>query len=182
LTLHQIDKPNGKYTLKELDEFMVFCILDTACTYKMVCNTFDELRRNNMTTRRGIRGKTLGQIRARLQFAGYRFPIQHAKRIKAFGDNPINLKTANRTELVKNINGIGLKLASFFLRNTRGEDHAVLDVHTLRYVDKMAKKSNVLLKTYFEKESFFKKLAEKQGKTTMELDLEIWQKMRVDNK
>ena len=72
--LHQIDKPYGGYLLKELEEFMVFCILDTACTYKMVCNTFDELRVHDMTTRKGIKRFTVKQIEARLRWAGYRFP------------------------------------------------------------------------------------------------------------
>lgn len=181
--LHQIDKPYGGYLLKELEEFMVFCILDTACTYKMVCNTFNELRAHDMTTRKGIKNHSEKEIVAILRWAGYRFPVQHASRIKAFGDNKINLKTATRYELVKNVNGIGLKLASFFLRNTRDEDYAVLDVHTLRYVDEMVKKMkpNPIPRTYEQKEIFFRGIAQSQGKSTMELDLQIWNDRRVGN-
>ena len=181
--LHSIDRPNGGYKLKDLDEFLVFCILDTSCTYKMVCRTFDELRACDMTTRKGIKRFTAKQIEARLKWAGYRFPTQHARRIKVFGSNNINLKTATREELVDNINGIGLKLASFFLRNTRGEDHAVLDVHTLRWLQKEFKIPDKKFKrmSYETKEGFFKAAAKIEGKSTMELDLEIWTKMRVGN-
>lgn len=184
MSLHQIDKPSGGYTKKELDEFMVFCILDTAVSYEMVCKTFNGLRKNGMTTRRGIRKFRIRDIEGRLKHEGYRFPSQHAKRIKAFGDNPINLSTATRDELVKNVNGIGMKLASMFLRNTRGEEHAVLDVHTLRWLKKNYGFSDKEFKkmTYNEKEEYFKKASEFLGKTTTQLDLEIWEANRIGNR
>ena len=54
-----------------------------------------------------------------------------------FSNNTINLRTATRDELVKNVKGIGYKLASMFLRNTRGEEYAVMDVHTKRYLKEL---------------------------------------------
>ncbi len=180
--LHQIDRPNGKYKkIVDLERFLVFCILDTACTYKMVCNTFDYLERFDMTTRKGIKNATEDKIRGVLQVAGYRFPSQHAKRIKAFGDNEIDLRKTSREELVKNVKGIGMKLASFFLRNTRDIEYAVLDVHTLRWLRANHNFSDKIWKrmTYQDKETFFRLDAERLGKGVMELDLEIWNKYRV---
>lgn len=183
--LHPIDRPNGKYKkIVDLERFMVFCILDTACTYKMVCNTFDKLEEYNMTTRKGLKRNREAKIEAVLKVAGYRFPKTHAKRIKAFGDNDIDLKKASRKELVDNVKGIGLKLASFFLRNTRGEDHAVLDVHTLRWLEQKTRHMGKKYKTlsYEDKEKLFKQFAKKMGMDTMALDLKIWQENRVGNK
>lgn len=182
--LHNIDKPSGKYSDLELDEFMVFCILDTACPYEMVCRAFDALRESGMTTRKGILHWREDMIEITLKKAKYRFPKQHAKRIKDFGYNYIDLKTATRKELVDNINGIGMKLASMFLRNTRGHQYAVIDVHTDRWLeiqlhafDQWKPKM-----TYEEKEKAFIGFADMLGKTPEELDLEIWQKMRIGNR
>lgn len=186
--LHIIDKPNGKYTNLQLDEFMVFCILDTAVPYEMVCKTFDALKANNMTTRREIKNYHVSDIVKVLKSAGYRFPKQHAKRLWMFGYNDINLKTASREDLVKNIKGIHYKLASMFLRNTRGLDYAVLDVHTRRwlrsYLHENSKLStNEIHKlTYAEEEDYFKAIAKLLGTTTKDLDLKIWQENRVGNR
>ena len=43
--LHDIDRPEGKYTKLELDEMMVFCILDTAISYEKCCEAFDTLKK-----------------------------------------------------------------------------------------------------------------------------------------
>lgn len=186
--LHDIDRPldGNKYKELELDEFMVFCILDTACPYEMVCKAFDALREMSMTTRRGIIPWREDMIEKTLKKAGYRFPKQHAGRIKEFGYNSIDLRTATREELVDSITGIGMKLASMFLRNTRGEDYAVIDVHTERWLMSELMKTHrgkiKPPKTYEEKERYFKEIAKAKGKTTKELDLEIWQKMRIGNR
>lgn len=186
LKLHNIDRPTegNKYKDLELDEFMVFCILDTACPYEMVCKAFDELKDMKMTTREGIMHWREDMIEKTLKKSGYRFPKQHAKRLKDFGYSSINLKTATRKELVDNINGIGMKLASMFLRNTRGHEYAVIDVHTDRWLEKELKAYDQWKPrmTYEEKEKAFIGFAEMLGKTPKELDLEIWQKMRIGNR
>jgi len=184
--LHDIDKPQGKYSDLELDEFMIFCILDTACPYEMVCKAFDKLRELGMTTRRGIMHWREDMIENALRRTGYRFPKQHAKRIKDFGYNSIDLKTATRKELVDNINGIGMKLASMFLRNTRGEDYAVIDIHTERWLMatfmKVYRGKIKVPRTYEEKEKYFKEMAKAKGMTTKDLDLMIWQENRIGNR
>src|SRR3989304_4425917 len=147
--LHNIDRPleGSKYNDLELDEFMVFCILDTACPYEMVCKVFDALRESGMTTRKGIMHWREDMIEKTLKKAGYRFPKQHASRIKKFGYSSIDLRTATRKELVDDITGIGMKLASMFLRNTRGKDYAVIDVHTERWLMANLMKTEVVKAT-----------------------------------
>jgi len=184
--LHNIDRPleGSKYKALELDEFMVFCILDTACPYEMVCKAFDELKEMGMTTRKEIIKWREDMIENALRRAGYRFPKQHAGRIKKFGYSSIDLRTATREELVDNITGIGMKLASMFLRNTRGEEYAVIDVHTDRWLEKELRAFDQWKPrmSYEEKEKAFINLAKIIGKTPKELDLEIWQKMRIGNR
>ncbi len=184
--LHSIDRPEGKYTKLELDEMLVFCILDTAVPYEMCCRAFDALKKEGYTTRKGLASPLKSMIAGTLKRAGYRFPKQHAGRLKNFSKNNINLKIATRKELVDNIDGIGMKLASMFLRNTRGHQYAVLDRHTLRYLDRHLKNTpwttNPHPKTYEEKEKLFLDIAKALGKSPMELDMEIWQRERVGNK
>jgi thermostable 8-oxoguanine DNA glycosylase len=182
--LHAIDKPTGIYDVKELDEFMVFCIIDTAVHYEMVCKTFDALRKSKMTKRRDIMKWREDMIEYTLKKSGYRFPKQHAGRIKAFGYSGIDLRTATREELVRDIKGVGMKLASMFLRNTRGHKYAVIDVHTDRWLEKELKAYDQWKPkmSYEEKEKAFINFAKILDKTPMELDLEIWQKNRIGNR
>lgn len=184
--LHSIDRPeeDKKYNKPQLDEFMVFCILDTACSYEMVCKAFDELKKMKMTKRKDIMKWREDMIENTLKRVGYRFPKQQAGRIKDFGYSSIDLKTASREELVRDVKGIGMKLASMFLRNTRGHEYAVIDVHTDRWLEKELRAFDQWKPrmTYEEKERAFIGLANILGKTPMELDLEIWQKNRIGNR
>lgn len=184
--LHNIDRPDEdkKYNKLQLDEFMIFCIIDTAVSYEMVCKTFDALKKNKMTKRKDIMKWREDMIELTLRNSGYRFPKQHAKRIKDFGYSMIDLRKATRKELVDNINGIGMKLASMFLRNTRGHKYAVIDVHTDRWIQKNYKFPDDVYKRmrYEEKEKWFIEAAEFLGKSPMDLDLEIWQENRIGNR
>jgi len=184
--LHDIDRPEEtkKYNKPQLDEFMVFCILDTACSYEMVCKAFDELKSMKMTKRKDIMKWREDMIENALKRVGYRFPKQQAGRIKDFGYNSIDLKTATREELVRDIKGVGMKLASMFLRNTRGHKYAVIDVHTDRWLEKELKAYDQWKPkmSYVAKEKAFINFAKILGKTPMELDLEIWQENRIGNR
>ena len=184
--LHSIDRPeeDKKYNKLQLDEFLVFCIIDTAVPYEMVCKTFDALKKSKMTKRRDIMKWREDMIEQTLRKSGYRFPKQQAGRIKAFGYSGIDLKTVTREELVRDVKGIGMKLASMFLRNTRGHEYAVIDVHTDRWLEKELRAFDQWKPrmTYEEKERAFIGLANILGKTPMELDLEIWQKNRIGNR
>ena len=182
--LHSIDKPTGIYEVKELDEFMVFCILDTSVPYEKCCQAFDVLKKAGMTTRRKLRNHTPLPIKLELQSVGYRWANQKSKYLHEFAHNDINLKTASREEIVKNIKGVGMKLASMFLRNTRGNKYAVIDVHTDRWIEKELKAYDQWRPrmSYEDKEKAFINFAKILGKTPMELDLEIWQKNRIGNR
>lgn len=71
-----------------------------------------------------------------------------------------------------------MKLASMFLRNTRGIKYAVLDVHTKRWLQKRGY-GNL---SYEKLEQAFLNEARKMRKDPIKLDLEIWQKYRSGRK
>jgi len=173
--LHPIE--TARWNKENLERFLVFCMLDRAMPYEKVCRAFDALNRKDLTLRKNLKKVSLDEIVETLRKEGFRFPNQTAKFLKAFGDNPIDLSTATREELTK-IPGIGMKLASMFLRNTRGSEFAVIDVHVRNFL----REHNALGKDYLESERNFKEIARKLGKTIHELDFEIWEKRRVGNR
>jgi len=173
--LHPIDKPFGKYTQEELEKFMVFCILDRAQPYKKVCDAFDALEKNGLIYRISLRNAEAEGIAKVLKATGYRFPNQTARFLHDFGSNPIDLQTSTRDELVKNILGIGMKLGSMFVRNTRHAKVAVIDIHIKRYLQE----HGVTATDYRGQEKAFLEIAEKLGRDPGELDLEIWEERRV---
>jgi len=176
--LHPIDQKKPNWSDEDLERMMIFCILDRAQSYENVCKVFDHLNRNLLTSRKGLKLLSVDDLERELRKAGHRFPNQTAKFLKGFADSTINLRTATRDEFVKNLPGIGYKLASMFLRNTRGEEYAVLDVHVKRWL----KEKGVIYKSYKDQERSFISLARMMNKTLYELDMEIWQGRRVGNK
>jgi thermostable 8-oxoguanine DNA glycosylase len=177
--LHPIDRPNGKYSDKELDKFLIFCMLDRAQPYAKVCKAFDALSKEGIVSRTVLEFTSVEEIASILKSTGYRFPNQTARFLHEFGKNQIDLKTATRDDLVKNIKGIGPKLASMFLRNTRGAVMAVLDIHTRRW---MAEKGYDPKMPYDKLEAAFIEEAKKLGKDPRTLDLEIWEERRLKPK
>jgi len=182
--LHWIDRPDGKYSKQAMESFMVFCILDTSVPYEKCCEAFDALKKQGLINRRTLKQVSERDIKMILKKAGYRWANQKARYLKEFSKNPINLLEASRDDIVKNILGVGMKLASMFLRNTRGHKYAVIDVHTDRWIQKNYKFPDDVYKRmrYEEKEKWFIEAAEFLGKSPMDLDLEIWQENRIGNR
>jgi len=173
MSLHDIDKVKH-FTDKELDKFLVFCLLDRAMPYTRVCEIFDELDSYDMTIRDSIKNKTLNEIREILKKNGHRFPNQTSTYIKEFGNSTIDLRNISRDELISKVRGIGLKLASMFLRNTRGDKVAVIDRHIRNWL----KEQGIEEQSYKKLEIEFLKKCEELNKNPYELDIEIWQLRR----
>lgn len=139
---------------------------------------FNALDTKGLTIRENIQRTSLFDITKTLKSVGFRFPNQTGSFIKRFGDNPIDLETADRREIVTKIPGMGMKLASMFLRNTRGETFAVLDIHIKNFLKEMGK----LTENYLENEKNFFKIAEDLGVSPKELDFRIWEERRIGNR
>jgi len=146
--------------------------------YEKVCKAFEALDSASLTNRRGIQEAPLSKIKGVLKGAGFRFPNQTGEFIKKFGDNPIDLTSATREELIAKIPGIGMKLSSMFLRNTRGEKHAVIDIHLKRFLAERG----LLTNDYLKDEMSLKKIAKEMGLTIAELDFAVWEERRIGNK
>ncbi len=82
-----------------------------------------------------------------------------------------------RDWLVKNIQGIGMKEASHFIRNTGGQNLAILDRHILNIlVDQkiILKPKNLNIQKYKEIEQVFVNIASTLRMTPAKLDLMLW--------
>jgi N-glycosylase/DNA lyase len=84
----------------------------------------------------------------------------------------------DRDWLVENVDGLGLKEASHFLRNTGVFGHAILDRHVLKNLVKMGVISEIPKslgrKNYLVIEEKFKRYAAESGFSVEELDLLFW--------
>lgn len=185
--VHWIDNPHidGFWSDEDLDRMMVFCILDRATTYAQVCKAFDVLERFQLTTRKGMRSWRVERnetytlawaIEGFLKGVGYRFPPQAAENIAAFAYNTVPLRTATRKEIVERVPGIGMKLASMFLRNTRGIRYAVIDIHLHHWLEE--KGCDVPRADYLGREKWFLDWAESNHRDPFVLDREIWEERR----
>lgn len=75
--------------------------------YSKVCLAFDTLKAEGLITRKALAETQTQTIAKVLKSAGFRFPNQTAEFLHKFGQNPINLKTASRDDLIKNVDGMG---------------------------------------------------------------------------
>jgi len=184
MSLHPIDNPSSRqaYSDEELDKFMVFCLLDRAMPYEKVCKVFDWIDRLGLTTRKGIRdsGYSIQELALALHTKGesHRFPNTTARFLYQFGRNRIDLRRATREEIVDHVLGMGYKLASMYLRNTRGEKYAVLDIHVRRWLAEKGIKG----KNYKDLEAKFLVKCKELGQSPYDLDLKIWQERRIGNR
>lgn len=182
--LHPVDRqrPAEMWNRHQLDNLLIFCMLDRATTYAQVCKAFDALYHHGLTTRARLRAhiKAFGEetmvrrITLILREAGYRFPEPGAEFIVLFAFNDVNLRTVSRDMLVQTVRGIGMKLASMFLRNTRGEQYVPIDVHMKKWL----KEHGCPYTSYKEQEQWFREYCEERGLSVYEADMAIWNRMR----
>lgn len=161
--------------LTDLEESMVFCMLDRLQPYDRVCLSFDALKRAGLVSRQALRLASVEAITSVLREAGYRFPNLTARNLHEFGANPIDLGSASRDELVDGIAGVGPKIASLFIRNTRNGSVAIVDVHIKAW---LAERGYDVSRPYAELEKSFLAEAQKLGRHPGELDWEIWEARR----
>ena len=122
----------------------------------------------------------------KLKVCGHRFPNARAKYIvearkhktalaKQLGSQ---MSDAHIREWIsENINGLGLKESSHFLRNIGRDNCAIIDFHIVDILVEhgLIKDPKTLTKkTYLEIETVLKKLASKLKLTLAELDLYLW--------
>ena len=176
----EIDRPRLAWSKEEKERLFLFCLLDKAASYEQVCNIFNGLELQGLTSFKSLKLLEENDLHSILKKLGCRFPVQTSRfieyNIESFTISEI--ASMSRDELVIKIKGFGYKLASMFHNRLYNSNYAVIDIHINRYLEENGCK----VKNYKEKEMFFFQLAEKKGMTPDELDWEIWDQNRIGNR
>jgi len=172
--LKKADRKDVDHILSEL----MFCLQTAQSSAKSARNTIIKLKERNIlfaATESEILELMEG-VRFADKKAGYLYRARaKMPEIKSqLGSDPKEL----RAWLIDNIDGMGPKLASHFLRNVGIFGLAILDVHVQNFL----KRNNLLvgevgklnLHQYGENEEVFLKLSEELGIPPQELDIAIW--------
>ena len=195
--LHPVDHIITNRTDSELQKMLLFCMIDSNEPYARVCKTFDALTSD--FPKNGIplglaNGKldyflvrVLGkrEVHKRIKRVGYHYHNQMTRYVWKWANGPYSdpryLRTATREQLVHDITGISWKLASMFIRNSRGiVDIAVID----RYIRQFLREKKYYGPTTGEKgyklmEKKFIEIARDMNITPYKLDMKIWEERRV---
>jgi len=158
---------------------LCFCILTANSTAKLGLKIQGELGDGFLTLSKN-------ELTRRLKGFGHRFYnkraefIVSARKFDRIKDIITKFSDANRARewLVENVDGIGWKEASHFLRNVGFEDVAILDRHILALIREYGvierAPRTLTRRGYLEIEHKLKELAEKVGLSLAELDLYMW--------
>ena len=125
------------------------------------------------------------ELSKKLKKFGHRFPNARAEYIHKAKYSKDKLKEVLsfydkkeiREWIVNNVNGIGYKESSHFLRNVGFDDYAIIDFHIIDLLVKngLIKRPTAITKNkYLEIEKILKKIAKKTNLTLAELDLYLW--------
>jgi len=158
---------------------LCFCILTANSTAKLGLKIQGELGDGFLTLPKK-------ELTRRLKELGHRFYnkradfIVSARKFERMKDIITKFSDVQRARewLTENVDGIGWKEASHFLRNVGFEDVAILDRHILALMREQGLIGQVprtlTRRRYLEIEEKLKELAEKIGLSLAELDLYMW--------
>ena len=128
----------------------------------------------------------IDKIKIKLKNSGIRYYETKSRyiyeAIRKFNDLKYLLKIGDektiRKYMIKNFKGIGLKVASHFLRNIGFKDIAIIDRHVLRflYENGFIKNipKNINYDLYIKMENILRGISKEYSITLAELDLYIW--------
>ncbi|MFH0752543.1 MAG: N-glycosylase/DNA lyase [archaeon] len=114
------------------------------------------------------------KLAKKLKELGHRFPNARAGYIVEARKHKL---IADREWLVNNVNGLGYKEASHFLRNIGNEDSAIIDFHIIDLLVKhnLIKRPKSLTKVvYLQIEDLLRSISQKVDLNLAELDLYLW--------
>jgi N-glycosylase/DNA lyase len=125
------------------------------------------------------------ELAKKLKNLGHRYPNTRAKYIsesRKYKESlkeviQFNDKQKLREWIVNNVNGLGYKESSHFLRNIGFDDFAIIDFHIVDILVKhnLIKRPKTLTKTrYLEIENMLRTIGKKTNLTLAELDLYLW--------
>jgi len=158
---------------------LCFCILTANSTARLGMKIQEELGDGFLTLSKK-------ELTRRLKEFGHRFYnkradfIVSARKFERMKDIITKFSGAQRARewLVENVDGIGWKEASHFLRNVGFDDVAILDRHILALIREYGlierAPRTLTRRRYLEIEHKLKELAERVGLSLAELDLYMW--------
>ncbi len=128
---------------------------------------------------------TEAEISRVLRLSGYRFPNLKAKyivmsrayygRLKEVVGRVADRDQAEARDILLDIQGLGMKEASHFLRNVGYLDVAIIDRHIIRFFSEYMIEQRISSRhRYLELESILRSIAEALGIRVGILDLYIW--------
>jgi N-glycosylase/DNA lyase len=173
-------KALGKKGDKDWFSELCFCILTAASAAKLGIKIQNELGADGFLT------LSHQKLISKLKMAGHRYCDQRAERIvkarKFYNIKEIVTsfpdEQSARDWLAENVDGIGYKEASHFLRNVGYNDFAILDRHILtlmrQYELLEGAPKTPTKKKYLAAEEKLRELARKTDLSLAELDLYLW--------
>ncbi|MDW8045369.1 MAG: N-glycosylase/DNA lyase [Nitrososphaerota archaeon] len=169
----------GMKGIEEIFKELCFCILTAGYSAEGSINIQKEIDD-------GFLNLSEEELSKKLKELGHRFPEARAKYIVRAREK-LNLLSSIlsastddryvRELLVKNIDGLGYKEASHFLRNIGRLNVAIIDYHILDLLDRyrvFSKPKTLTRKRYLEIERALENISERLGIKLGELDLYLW--------
>ena len=175
--LQEFSQLSDKEHIKEL----FFCILTPQSNAEKCWQAVKELEKCELTSQNAEKIKTCLKTRTRFHNNKARYIVEASKnwreieKLISTNNNPKQV----RELLVKNINGLGMKEASHFLRNIGKSNNelAILDRHVLRQLKKLNIVEDDMIKNnkdYLKKEEKMKKFSRQVSIPLDALDLLFW--------
>lgn len=171
-------KNQSKKPIDEIFKELCFCILTANFNAEKSIKIQEEMGNCFLTDNKD-------ELSKKLRKYGHRFPNKRAEYISQSLKCKDKLKEvlqshdkkAIRDWIVNNVDGLGYKECSHFLRNIGFDDYAIIDFHIIDVLSnyKLIKKPKTITKNkYIEIENILKKLAKETNLTLAELDLYLW--------
>lgn len=172
-------RETGSGSSSKIAEELCFCILTANFNAEKSIDIQKKIGDEFFTLSESQLAKKLGAL-------GHRFPNKRAKYIveaREYKDSlrdimeSFSIKNELREWLVENVQGIGYKEASHFLRNVGHNDFAIIDFHIINVLVKhnLTKRPKALTKgKYLEIEDTLRRIAGRLGLNLAQLDLYLW--------
>jgi N-glycosylase/DNA lyase len=156
---------------------LCFCILTPQSRAKYCREAINNLKKDKK-----LFSATFDELMTYLR--GVRFPAVKAQRLIEARDKLPELKSILNSRpdqlrewLYENINGLGLKESSHFMRNIGFRGLPIIDVHIMNFLRKVgyySETGSLTKKRYLELEKRFVELSKKVNIPVEELDIAIW--------
>lgn len=179
---------NFNRSKKELEEFLIFCIMVAGKNAKSISKACDRFLSDTSYTTYEYPFEKIaymilkGTLLNNMKTARTGKYTLLEKSFHYLISNPLDLTACSVDDLEK-IPGVGRKTARFFLVHSRpNQKYAVLDTHVVKWLTHIGYEQTKLFpKNYLDLEKIFIEEAERRNMAVADLDLKIWSKFSSRN-